>query len=177
LGTSRLSLFVGGFVAAWASIEVTALSVALQLAISGTSPANLVVPTMGAVHALIGIGEGLITVGALAFLYATRRDMVETGTKPVPAGRLVWVVGLLLALGLAGAAPWASSNPDGLEWVAQQQGFLSSAQGSGYQLASGYLMPGISNQTLATILAGILGTLIVFGAAVGIAFARRRRSQ
>ena len=57
---------------------------------------------MGFVHALIGIGEGFITVGALAFLYATRRDLVDNGARPAPAGPLVWGAGLLLALGLEG---------------------------------------------------------------------------
>jgi hypothetical protein len=33
---------------------------------------------MGGVHALIGAGEGLITVAALAFITATRRDLVES---------------------------------------------------------------------------------------------------
>jgi ABC-type Co2+ transport system permease subunit len=31
---------------------------------------------MGLVHALIGIGEGLITVGVLAFLRAVRPDLL-----------------------------------------------------------------------------------------------------
>src|SRR3990172_5304669 len=51
-------LFAGGFIAAWLSIEASALLVALQLAVSGVSPANVAVPAMGGVHALIGIGEG-----------------------------------------------------------------------------------------------------------------------
>ena len=62
------SLFVAGFGAAWLAVVVAALATALELAVSGTSPANVSVPTMGLVHMLIGIGEGLITVGALSFL-------------------------------------------------------------------------------------------------------------
>jgi cobalt/nickel transport system permease protein len=34
---------------------------------------------MAGIHALIGIGEGLITVGALAFLFASRRDLLKAG--------------------------------------------------------------------------------------------------
>jgi cobalt/nickel transport system permease protein len=177
LGSSRFSLFVGGFMAAWTSVEVSALSVALQLAVSGTSPANLAIPAMGAVHALIGIGEGLITVGALAFLYATRGDLIEASAKPAPAGPLVWGVGLLLALGLAIVSPWASRHPDGLEWVARQQGFFSAAQHSALQVIPKYLFPGVSNSSLARILAGLLGTLIVFGVALGVAYVRSRRPQ
>jgi cobalt/nickel transport system permease protein len=67
----KWGIFVGGFVAAWLSIEIAALAAALELALSGTSPANIAVLAMGGIHALIGIGEGLITVGALAFIYAS----------------------------------------------------------------------------------------------------------
>lgn len=177
LGQSRTSLLAAGFSAAWTSIVITALSVALQLALSGTSPANLAIPAMAVVHALIGIGEGLITVGALTFLYATRRDLIEAGQKPTHAGTLVWVAGLLLALLLAVASPLASSSPDGLEKVAQQQGFLQAVQDAPFRIIPDYLFPGISNQTAATIIAGVIGTLIVFGAALGMAYLRRKRSS
>ena len=177
LGRSHGSLLVSGFAAAWLSIEIAALAVALQLAISGTSPANLAVPAMAAVHALIGIGEGLITVGALAFLTSTRPDLVEAGEKTQPAGRLVWIFGLALALLLAVLSPLASASPDGLEWVAQQKGFLHTTQSAIYNIIPNYILPGVSNQALATILAGILGTLIVFAVALGVAYSRRSRHK
>lgn len=174
-GGQRWGIFVGGFVAGWSSIFIAALAVALQLALSGTSPANIAVPAMGGIHALIGIGEGLITMGALAFLYATRRDLVLAGAVPVAGGRAVWAVGLLIALALAVLAPLASAHPDGLEWVAEQRGFLDLAQGAAYEIIPDYVFPGIANEALATIVAGILGTLLVFGVTLGVAFARRKR--
>ncbi|MCX7707810.1 MAG: energy-coupling factor ABC transporter permease [Anaerolineae bacterium] len=174
-GGQRWGVFVGGFVAGWLSIFIAALAVALQLALSGTSPANIAVPAMGGIHALIGIGEGLITVGALAFLYATRRDLVLAGAAPASAGRAIWAVGLLIALGLTVLAPLASAHPDGLEWVAEQRGFLDLAQGAVYEIIPDYVFPGIANEALATIVAGILGTLLVFGVTLGLAFARRKR--
>ncbi len=67
-GERTWGLFVGGFLAAWASIFVAALACGLELALSGTSPASIAVPAMGGIHALIGIGEGLITLGAVSFL-------------------------------------------------------------------------------------------------------------
>ncbi|MBN2146191.1 MAG: energy-coupling factor ABC transporter permease [Anaerolineales bacterium] len=174
-GGQKWGLFVGGFVAAWLSIEIAALGVALQLALSGTSPANLAIPAMAGIHALIGIGEGLITVGAIAFLYATRRDLLEAGQGQAKTGALVWVAGLLIALALAIASPLASSHPDGLEWVAEQKGFLDTAQGPLYNIIPDYVLPGVSNEALATILAGFIGVLIVFGVALGLAYARRQR--
>ena len=174
-GGRKWGVFAGAFVAAWLSMMAAALSTALLLAISGTSPANIAVPAMASVHALIGIGEGLITLGAAALIYATRPDLLHLGEKRPAGGVLIWLVGLLLALGLAVASPLASSNPDGLEWVAVEQGFFNTAQGSLYEVIPGYVLPGISNGSLATILAGVIGTLIVFGVAIGVAYMRRDR--
>jgi len=176
-GEKTWGIYLSGFVAAWLSIEVAALAVALQLALSGTSPANIAIPSMGGIHALIGIGEGLITVGALAFLANTRRDLLTMSEKRPIGGSLIWVIGMLLALSLAVISPLASSHPDGLEWVAEQRGFLDQAQEPLYNIIPDYVFPGISNQALATIVAGIVGTLIVFGVSLGVAYSRRRRQS
>jgi len=175
LGGKSWGLFVSAFAAAWLSIEIASLGVGLQLALSGTSRADIAIPAMGLIHAVIGLGEGLITVGAMAFLYATRRDLLKTGELQPVGGRLVWVVGLLIALGLVVASPLASAFPDGLEWVAEQQGFLESAPGPIYEIIPDYVFPGISNEALATIVAGIVGTLLVFIVALAVATLRRSR--
>ncbi len=170
----RWGVFAGGFAAGWLSIFIASLSCALQLALSGTSPANIAVPAMGATHAFIGIGEDLITVGALAFLYAARRDLVVHGTQGVAAGKAVWGAGLLIAVVLAVLSPLASTHPDGLEWVAAQRGFLGLQRGAAFHIIPDYALPGISNAALATILAGVIGVLIVLGVVAGLAVARRR---
>jgi len=170
-------IFVGGFAAAWLSIVIASLACALELAISGTSPANISVPAMGGIHMLIGIGEGLITLGALAFLYAARRDLFRTGEAAPKGGAAVWVGGLVIAAILAIASPLASAHPDGLEWVAEQKGFLEAARGPLYTVIPDYVFPGISNTALATIVAGIIGTLMVFGVALGVAYWRRKRKS
>ena len=66
------------FVASWCSVFMTSLVCAIQLGASGSSPLQVALPAMASVHALIGAGEGLITVAALAFITATRRDLVES---------------------------------------------------------------------------------------------------
>ena len=73
----RLNL-ASAFVAAWSSVFVASLACAIQLGLSGSSPIQIALPTMGGIHALIGVGEGLITVAVLAFITATRRDLVES---------------------------------------------------------------------------------------------------
>lgn len=171
----RRAIFLGGFAAAWLSILVAALACAIELAASGTSPANITIPAMGVIHMLIGIGEGLITIGALAFLYATRPDLIQAGSTRNVQGGLVWVFGLGIALLLVIASPLASAHPDGLEWVAEQKGFLDAAKGPIYEIIPDYVLPGVSNSALATILAGVVGTLLVFGLALAIAHIRRER--
>ena len=49
----------------------------LELIVSGTSPAEIVLPAMVGVHVFIGIGEALITAAALAFIAATRPDLLD----------------------------------------------------------------------------------------------------
>jgi cobalt/nickel transport system permease protein len=174
-GGRSWGIYVGGFLAAWLSIEIAALATGLELALSGTSPANIAIPAMAAIHAAIGIGEGLITVGALAFIRSARPDLLKTGEITPVGSALVWATGLLIALALAVASPLASAYPDGLEWVAEQKGFLGAAQGPFYNVMPDYVLPGVTNGALATILAGILGTLLVFGVTLAMAYSRRRR--
>src|SRR5512138_1995225 len=115
----RTRLVVAG-VAAWLSVMVSAFVASLQLWLSGTLSLQVVLPAMLFVHALIGLGEALITVGALAFIYRTRPDVLaESDTR----GGRGWVVaGLAVALAVVLLAPLASSSPDGLESVAERFG-------------------------------------------------------
>jgi cobalt/nickel transport system permease protein len=174
---ARWGIFAGGFAAGWASIFVSALAVAFQLALSGTSPANVAILAMGGIHALIGIGEGLITMGALSFIYAARRDLLKIGQPQPGSNRWAWLGGLLIILILVILSPLASANPDGLEWVAGQAGFLNTAQGPTYQIIPDYVLPGISNEATATILAGVIGSLIVVGVALLMTVVRRKRAE
>ena len=80
-GSNPRLVYASAFVAAWFSMEAAALACSFELATSGTSPLHVVVPAMVGVHALIGIGEGLITVAALAFITATRSDLLLLQTR------------------------------------------------------------------------------------------------
>ena len=173
----KWGIFIGGVTAAWFSIIAAALTTGLELALSGTSPANIAIPAMAGIHALIGIGEGLITLGAVGLIYAARPNLFTSRGDQTKSGYILWLAGLAIALALAIAAPLASSNPDGLEWVAEQKGFIDLAQGSKYEVLPDYLIPGLSNETVATIFAGILGALLVFAVVLFVAYSRRKVSQ
>ena len=123
---------------------------------------------MGGIHALIGAGEALITLGALVFLHAVRRDLFSPETASATDSRMVWLGGMGLAMALALLSPFASTHPDGLEWVAEQQGFLGAAQAPTVAVIPDYLFPGIANEAVATVAAGIAGVLIVFGVTVAM---------
>jgi cobalt/nickel transport system permease protein len=165
--------YVAGFLAAWSSIVIASLACGLQLGVSGTSPVNLAVPMMAGVHALIGIGEGLITTGALAFFSAVRKDVLLGQDSQTRNHHGVVISGGLLSLLLVVLSPLASNHPDGLEWVAKQIGFISKASDSFYSIIPDYSMPGINNAVLATIISGLVGMLIVFAVIIGVMRARK----
>ena len=81
-----------------------------------------------------------------------------------------WLVALAVCLLLAVFSPLASSSPDGLERVAEDKGFIGLAQEAPFQLIADYVFPGVENEAMATILAGLIGTLILFGLAYGLAW-------
>ena len=85
-----------------------------------------------------------------------------------------WVAGLLLALSVALFSPLASPHPDGLERVAEDKGFLDRAKDATFTIIPDYVFPGIGNEQAATIAAGLVGTLVVFGLCYGLAFILRR---
>ena len=93
--------------------------------------------------------------------------------------RLLVIVGLALAVGLATAvSPFASSRPDGLERVAEDEAFIDQGKLHAIQDDSpipDYAFPGIDDPRVATGVAGFVGTLAVFGLGYGIAVLARRR--
>ena len=169
----KWGLLAGGFLAAWVSVEAAALSCALQLSFSGTIPSRIVIPVMGGVHALIGLGEGLITIGALSYIYATRSDLLQAGSLYPKNSRGLLIGGTILASTLAILSPLASSYPDGLDSIAQRYGFMNLEHFLDFPPLSGYTMPGIYNPVYGTILAALLGAFVVFLLVGLIAFIRR----
>lgn len=160
-------------VAAWLSVMAAALATSLQLWLSGTSALEVVVPALLGVHALIGIGEALITVAALAFILRTRPDLIEADA---PSGGRGWVAaGLAIALAVVLLAPLASADPDGLERVAEDLGFIElGAEAPPYEVLPDYTIPSLGETPISTIGSGAVGVLIVAGVALGIAYLVRR---
>lgn len=76
---------------------------------------------------------------------------------------------IIVSLILAGLiAPFASSSPDGLEKVAEEQGFIERAASFLTGLIPDYEVSFIGNEYLAVGLAGVIGVLIVFAVVYGL---------
>ena len=174
-GEGRNSIWIAGAVGGWLSMMIGAVAAGIELAISGTSPLNVALPAMAIVHAVLGIIEAVITVGALTFIYSTRRDLLAIGVSAPAQTSAAWVgVGLALALVVAALSPLASPDPDGLEKVAAQNNFLDKAAAPLYNLLPNYTIPFIANEIVGGILAVALGTLIVFSVVFLIGRAQKR---
>jgi cobalt/nickel transport system permease protein len=77
MGRDKLSgMIAGTAVASWLSVVVAAAFCAVQLAISGTVPLNVALSAMVGWYILIGIGEALITVTTVTFIWRTRPDLL-----------------------------------------------------------------------------------------------------
>ncbi|PMB46917.1 cobalt transporter [Fischerella thermalis CCMEE 5205] len=162
---SRLPLAAG--IAAAVSVVVAAIACAIELAISGTAPLGLVLPAMTGVHILIGIGEGLITGGVLAYLATVRPDLLP-GEQRKLQGWVVPVVIILLISGLLSLV--ASAWPDGLERVAENLGFINLAEQVRVAVPTpfaDYSIEGLG--PIGTSIAGIIGSIVCFAVAFGIA--------
>ena len=169
--TTRLAL---AGAAAWLSTMASALITAFQLWLSGTSHLAIVLPAMLGVHALIGIGEAVITVAALTFILRARPDLLSAEKTTSQGGR-GWIAGgILLSLATVLISPLASADPDGLERVAEDMGFLQLGQAAPFQIIPDYSLPILGETPLSTIAAGLIGALIVLGLVILLGRSLRR---
>ncbi len=192
----RAGLLAGAFAGGWLSLVVTAAFAAVELALSGTSPLRFALPAMVGVHVLIGIGEGLLSAFALSFILAARPDLVTGEAAPGQRSARVVTAGLLLALALTLLAPLASPYSDGLERVAEvfaepqaverapvgfavpsEAQFFGEFRDAPFEILPDYTVPFLGESGASTILAGMIGVLVVFGVAYGVARLTRRRRR
>lgn len=93
--------------------------------------------------------------------------------------------GLALALSIAAfLSPFASKNPDGLDRVSQDLKFTEKAAAESpakqlpfAQIFEEYSFKAVPNEKVSTALAGVTGTLVVFGLAWGIGKLAVRKTE
>ncbi len=182
-------VLIGSMVAAWFSVILSSGAFAVELAASsrgGGAEFFRVLGWMALVHSAIGLGEALITGTVVRSLLLVRPDLVDGGTlepgAPATSIGRPWAGVAAAGLGISTAvaiflAPLASEHPDGLEFVGRVK--ASFLPGGGAEAAPlpikvpipDYSIPTLNrlNPGLATAAAGVVGTLVVFGVALGLA--------
>lgn len=166
----RTALLFAVALAAWGATVLASITCAGQLAWSGIAPWRATFTAMAGVHALIGIGEAVITTLIIAAVSRVQPELIFgvlgkgwrpthiQPTRPILTGLLVFV-GLALFV-----SPFACRWPDGLERVASVMGFETQTQKSPVLPSpmADYKVPGVRSAPLATILAGTAGAAAVF---------------
>jgi hypothetical protein len=134
---------------------------------------------MAVTHAIIGIGEALIACAVVTAVIAARPDIlynwVELESSFSRAGRqnirrsdVLIGGGMALALILAVfISPFASSYPDGLEKMAEDNDFIEQAASEDqavwwHSIFPDYSVQKVERESVATGLAGFAGTVLVF---------------
>ncbi|HEY5731471.1 MAG TPA: energy-coupling factor ABC transporter permease [Anaerolineales bacterium] len=159
-GSRTLKLVMAG-IAAWLSVLAGALFTSIEIWLSGNAQLQIVIPAMLGIHAMIGIGEALITVAALTFIFRSRPDLLGENSESAKGSRVWVLIGALISLVVVFLSPLASSDPDGLESVASELGFLQLAGNSPYTILPDYTLPFLGATPASTIIAGVVGILVV----------------
>ncbi|HJU97610.1 MAG TPA: energy-coupling factor ABC transporter permease [Jiangellaceae bacterium] len=190
-------------VGALVSVPAAALVFVLLFAVGGNADLPLATLTAAMLgwHVLVGIGEAVITALTVSAVVAVRPDLVyaahdvrpslqlknadgqlvDAPTGPATAEvsrsiRGIVIGGGAAALVLAGVVSfYASGNPDGLEYVAGENGFLQTARDhllGGSALADYGEVGGIPIGV-----AGVLGVLLIIGAGWLVFRSVSRRSR
>ena len=174
----RRGVLLGSMIAAWLSVILAAGAFAVELAAGGRDAFWSVLGWMALVHAVIGVGEAVITGVVVRFILLTRPDLIYGVEAPPTPSVARWgqvgFAGLAIALAVAVfVAPFAWDAPDGLKYVGDSLGFLrNNAPAFLTGLIPNYKwnILGGDRFRIATAAAGAAGTLCVF--AVGLLMAK-----
>jgi cobalt/nickel transport system permease protein len=187
--STRYGVMGATALAAWVSVVLSAAAFSIEWLFGATAPVTFpqVFAAMVGAHSLIGIGEALISSLAVGAVLVARPDLVygaadldieALGDSPRMTTRVFVIGGVLTALVFATiVSQFAFDDPDGLESVAIEQGFIDSA--SDHTLADSlladYATAGISNESLSLAIAGVAGIVITSMVVGGMVIATRRR--
>ena len=205
----RARIIAASVIGCVVTLQLGAFSVVLETSLSGVTelPFGAFVALMQPIHLAIGLIEGLITCAVLLFVFESRPELLECvgPAEGKSAGRsLKSVVAILAVVALVvggGLSLLASSNPDGLEWALfgnAEAGYSENmgldeenygvsgkaADTAGAIQEKTAILPDYafadSDAAAGTTVSGIVGSVMVAGAAVliGLAggFFRRRKS-
>jgi cobalt/nickel transport system permease protein len=176
--------------ASGASVVLSAAAFSLEWLFGASAPVpfDTVFAAMVGVHVVIGIGEAVISALVVASVLATRPDIVR-GARDLTAGQLAdspripartFIIGgvLVAAFFAAVVSQFAAGGPDGLERVAEDEGFIDTAQEHAFShsLFADYATEGIDDETLSLAIAGLAGATLTLLVGFGVVSASRRAS-
>lgn len=174
--------------AGWGSVVLSAMAFSIEWLFGATAPVPFteVFVAMVGVHLLIGIGEGLISFGAIGAVLGSRPDLVfgardldrESLVDRTPVrARAFLIAGMAASLFLAGiVSQFAADGPDGLMRVAEDTGITAGeARLFERSIFADYATAGIGNEVLGLAVAGIAGVLIVAAVGWGLLIGVRQR--
>ncbi|HUF95241.1 MAG TPA: energy-coupling factor ABC transporter permease [Acidimicrobiia bacterium] len=177
--------------AAGVSVIFSAAAFSIQWLFGATAPVpfDTVFGAMVGVHTMIGIGEGVISALTVGAVLSARPDLVfgasdldraqleESDRAPL---RVFVIASVLVTMLLATVvSQFAVDDPDGLEAVAEDTGFISSGQEHGLtdSIFADYATTGINNEGLSLAIAGAAGTIITLAVGYGLFKALRPRGK
>lgn len=182
---TRSGIAAAAGVAAFASVVLSSMAFSIEWLFGASAPIpfDRVFGAMVGVHTLIGVGEGIITGLTVSAVLAARPDLVtgadglDLDTAPRTSTNRLVVGGVLATLLVAGVvSQFAVDAPDGLERVAEDQGFAD--QGEDHALSSSifadYATTGVGNESVSLALAGIAGSALTLAVGAGLVMAVRR---
>jgi cobalt/nickel transport system permease protein len=172
-------------------LSASAFSIEWLFGASAPVPFDTVFGAMVGVHVLIGIGEAVLTGLVVGAVMASRPDLVagatdlsageraqrgRVGMKPFVIGGVLATVAFATVV-----SQFAVDNPDGLEKVAIDQGFIDTAQDHAFGsfIFADYATSGVGNETLSLAIAGLFGAAVTLAVGFGLFSASRsgRRSS
>jgi cobalt/nickel transport system permease protein len=166
------------------SVVLSSMAFSIEWLFGATAPVNFstVFGAMVSVHLLIGIGEGIITALAVRSVLAVRPDLVagadglDLDGVEIRSRRALTVGGIIVAFGFAMVvSQFAVGDPDGLERVAEDTGFIDQGEDSAVagSIFSDYATAGVENERVSLAIAGATGTLVTLLVGTGLVLAAR----
>lgn len=177
--------------AAGTSVVLSSVAFSLEWLFGASAPVpfDTVFGAMVGVHALIGIGEGALSALVVGAVLATRPDLV-VGARDLTPDQLAdrqqvevrtFILGGLIAVVTFAAvvSQFAFDDPDGLERVAIDEGFIDSATDHAFAGSpfADYATRGVGNEQLSLAIAGVAGAALALLVAYGLAVASRWSSR
>lgn len=164
---STTEFYVRIYLSALISVIMASFFATIELAFSNKTTLNVGLPLVLGYHILIGLAEGIITVGIIYYLKISEFPFDQTWSKEKisffssikTTNKPLFGIGILIFF-LSILSLFAFSNPDGLESAGKQ--LFPSVSSNFFELgiANGYDFLGLGS-VVGTLLSAFLGILII----------------